>query len=252
MQPFVRSLVAYFVFTVTVFLNVVLYVPLKLSRRFREFLFAYIYRSHQAVVTKGFEPLRAEVIAYLDDMTSHSDELRSRGQLRLLEVGAGYGANFRFIKRRIEYWSVDPNGYFDSCLVRELQKHPNVQMKRHVCGCAEDMKEVPDNHFDVVIMTFVLCSARDGDKVLEEIKRVLVKGGRLLFAEHVAHPRGSPARLLQHLSTLLSSPVSCGCRQNLETWLLFERAGFSRLEMKEANLDIPYPFSRNCYGFAEV
>ncbi|KAH9382052.1 hypothetical protein HPB48_008525 [Haemaphysalis longicornis] len=81
---------------------------------------------------------------------------------------------------------------------------------------------------------------------------LFTQGGRLLFAEHVAHPRGSPARWLQHLSTFLSSPVSCGCRQNLETWLLFESAGFSKLEMKEAHLDIPYPFSRNFYGFAEV
>ncbi|KAH9382053.1 hypothetical protein HPB48_008526 [Haemaphysalis longicornis] len=50
-----------------------------------------------------------------------------------------------------------------------------VQMKGHVCGCGEDMKELPDDHFDAVIMTFVLCSARNGPKVLEEIKRVLVK-----------------------------------------------------------------------------
>lgn len=125
-------------------------------------------------------------------------------------------------------------------------------MKGHVCGCAEDMKELPDDHFDVVIMTFVLCSAGNGAKVLEEIKRVLVKGGRLLFAEHVAHPRGSPARWLQNFSTFVSSPVSCGCRQNRETWLLYERAGFSKLEMKEANLDIPYAFCRICYGIAEV
>ncbi|KAH9382051.1 hypothetical protein HPB48_008524 [Haemaphysalis longicornis] len=239
-------------YTVGVALGVALFLPLSLSRWFRQFFYVRLYTAIQSVIEESLLPVRAEVMAYLDDMTSHDADLRSTGLLRVLEIGAGWGANFCFVKRNIEYWNVDPNKEFNHCFRRQLCKYPKVQMKGHVCGCAEDMKELPDEHFDVVIMTFVLCSAGNGAKVLEEIKRVLVKGGRLLFAEHVAHPRGSPARWLQNFSTFVSSPVSCGCRQNRETWLLYERAGFSKLEMKEANLDIPYAFNRICYGIAEV
>ncbi|KAH9361980.1 hypothetical protein HPB48_014919 [Haemaphysalis longicornis] len=50
-----------------------------------------------------------------------------------------------------------------------------VELVRSICGYGEDMAELPDGHFDAVILTYVLCSAIDGRKLLSECKRVLTK-----------------------------------------------------------------------------
>ncbi|XP_077541526.1 thiol S-methyltransferase TMT1B-like [Haemaphysalis longicornis] len=252
MQSLARSFVAYFVLVASAALGVVFSVPLVLSFRLRQWFFARIYRVVQAIFDECWNPMRKDVMAYLDNMQSHDEELREKGLLRVLELGAAYGGNFPFIRRRIEYWNVDPNKDFQAAFRHQLKKYPKVQLKRHIIGYGEDMHELPDEYFDAVVMTFVLCSAKDGAKVLQEVKRVLAKGGRLVFVEHVAHPKGSPARLLQHLSTFFSAAlVGGGCHQNRESWLVLEAARFSKLEMKEANVDLPYFFSRNFCGYAE-
>lgn len=251
MQSFVRSFAGYSVLFLSAGLGIVFSVPLAFSFRLRQWFFARLYRVVEAIFDDCCKPMRRDVIAHLDNMQPHDDELRAQGVLRVLELGAGYGANFPFITRRIEYWNVDPNKDFEATFREQLKKYPKVQLKRHIIGFGEDMHELPDGYFDAVVMTFVLCSAKDGAKVLQEVKRVLAKGGRLVFAEHVAHPRGSPARLLQHLSTLFAIPVGGGCRQNRESWRLIEGARFSKLEMKEAYLDLPCFFSRNFFGYAE-
>ncbi|KAK8768481.1 hypothetical protein V5799_015053 [Amblyomma americanum] len=49
-------------------------------------------------------------------------------------------------------------------------------MERWVPGYGEDMHQVPDDHFDVVLVTHLLCSVNCAEKVLQECRRVLVKG----------------------------------------------------------------------------
>ncbi|CAG0920635.1 unnamed protein product [Notodromas monacha] len=51
----------------------------------------------------------------------------------------------------------------------------------------EDMKQIPDASADVVITTMTLCHADDLEKFVDEIKRILVPGGKYYFWEHVDH-----------------------------------------------------------------
>ncbi|KAH7947517.1 hypothetical protein HPB52_012580 [Rhipicephalus sanguineus] len=50
-----------------------------------------------------------------------------------------------------------------------------VEMERWVVGYGEDMHDVPDGHFDAVVVTHLLCSVHCPEKVLQECRRVLVK-----------------------------------------------------------------------------
>ncbi|KAH9382261.1 hypothetical protein HPB48_016558 [Haemaphysalis longicornis] len=50
-------------------------------------------------------------------------------------------------------------------------------MERWVHAYGEDMSELQDEQFDVVLLTYLLCSTSDPLKVLKEAKRVLVKVG---------------------------------------------------------------------------
>ncbi|XP_077525048.1 thiol S-methyltransferase TMT1B-like [Amblyomma americanum] len=112
------------------------------------------------------------------------------------------------------------------------------------------MCEVPDGHFDAVLLTYVLCSATDGRKLLQECRRVLAKGGMLLFSEHVGHPGPGLERLLQDLATPLAKRITCGCHLNRDSGRLIRESGFARVDMSEACLDIPFLMNRHVYGFA--
>jgi SAM-dependent methyltransferase len=51
-------------------------------------------------------------------------------------------------------------------------------------GDVQDLN-IPDNTFDTVVSTCVFCSVPDPVLGLQEVKRVLKPGGRLLMIEHV-------------------------------------------------------------------
>ncbi|KAK8771499.1 hypothetical protein V5799_025257 [Amblyomma americanum] len=190
------------------------------------------------------------MMAALDDVESHDTKLRSQGAVRVLEIGAGLGVNFPFVRRKIEYWNIDPNAQFHSGLLEAIKRNPKVQLERNIVGYGEDMHQIPDGHFDVVLTSHLLCSVSCPEKVLQECKRVLVKGGRLLFMEHVAQPKGTVARFLQDLIAPIWWYSFCGCCPNRTSGEVIKNAGFAKVHMKEAQVDLPCVVSRQMYGYA--
>ncbi|KAK8770512.1 hypothetical protein V5799_013026 [Amblyomma americanum] len=183
-----RRWLGYASITAVAFLTVVLLVPLTLSRWLREALFVRLYTLIMYFMADDLVPVRKQVMSYMDAMDSHDDCLRKEGLLRVLEIGAGYGANLPYIRRKIKYSNVDPNKEFDTLLMQELAKYKGVHLEDSICGHGEDMHSLPDGHFDAVVMTFVLCSADDGHKLLQEVKRVLTKSREKNTRFLVAYP----------------------------------------------------------------
>ncbi|KAH9367754.1 hypothetical protein HPB48_013008 [Haemaphysalis longicornis] len=113
------------------------------------------------------------------------------------------------------------------------------------------MSDVPDGYFDCVVLTYVLCSALDGRKLLGECRRVLAKGGLFLFSEHVAHPLHGLARLMQDVVTPFYKRITCGCHLNRESGNLIQAAGvFKRVHIHEVRVELPSFFNRHVYGYA--
>lgn len=231
-------------------LGAVFCVPLALCTRLRQWLFVRLLGVASWLWPDDFEETRRATMTALDEVESHDPELRADGAVRLLEVGAGFGANFGFMRRKVKYWNVDPNTEFESAFLETLKNYPKVEMERWVPSCGEDMKQVPDNHFDVVLTTHLLCSVDSGEKVLQECRRVLVKGGRLIFMEHVAQPPGTLGLLLQNVFTPVWRLVFCGCCLNRESGELIKRAGFSEVHLRESRINVPILVSRHVYGYA--
>ena len=67
---------------------------------------------------------------------------------------------------------MEPNAYFEP-LFYERKKNTTVKMEKFLLAKAEDMKELEDNSFDIVVSTLVLCSVTDLNATLREIHRVL-------------------------------------------------------------------------------
>ncbi|XP_077539439.1 thiol S-methyltransferase TMT1B-like [Haemaphysalis longicornis] len=240
----------YVFLTIVFILAAVFAVPLRLSPRLHQWFFVRVFAVIKMLWHEAFEGVRRETLAAVDAVESHDLELRADGAVRLLEVGAGFGANFEHMRRRVKYWNVDPNTEFQSAFLETLKKFPKVEMERWVPCYAENMKQVPDNHFDVVLITHVLCSVHNAEMVLQECKRVLVKGGRLVFMEHVAFPEGTLGRLQQKVASPLWWLVCCGCHLNRRGDELIRRAGFAKVRLQEKRLDVPLIVARHVYGYA--
>uniref|UniRef100_G3MR83 Methyltransferase type 11 domain-containing protein n=1 Tax=Amblyomma maculatum TaxID=34609 RepID=G3MR83_AMBMU len=228
----------------------VLLVPLLLSERVRQWYFARLVSAASRLWRGALDDVRRDTIAALDEIESSDPTLRAEGALRVLEIGAGFGANFELIRRKVKYWNLDPNPEFKDGFLKNIKAHPKVELEHWVTAYGEDMRGVPDHHFDAVIVTHLLCSVDSAEKVLQECRRVLVKEGRLLFVEHVAQPQGSIGRLLQRVLTPFWRLICSGCCLDRDTGDLIRGAGFAQVHMQEISIDMPVVLTRHVYGYA--
>ncbi|XP_058096392.1 uncharacterized protein LOC131242048 isoform X3 [Magnolia sinica] len=109
---------------------------------------------------------------------------------------------------------------------------------------------IRDASVDAVIGTLVLCSVKDVDIALKEVKRVLKPGGLYIFIEHVAANGGTPVRFLQSLLDPLQQIFSDGCHLTRETGKEISEAGFSDVSINTAGLSSVYLIFPHIYGVA--
>ncbi len=95
---------------------------------------------------------------------------------------------------------------------------------------AEQIDVAPES-VDAVVSTLVLCSVADLPGALREVHRVLKPGGRFVFLEHVAAPRGTWLRHLQRLVRPAWRAVSAGCEPDRDIAAALRAAGFEHIEM---------------------
>ena len=114
----------------------------------------------------------------------------------ILEIGAGDGANFRYLGRGTHVIALEPN--------RHMHPHLRAAAARH--GVTVDVRAdvaehipLPDGSVEAVIASLVLCTVSDPARALAEIRRVLQPGGRFWCIEHVAATEGTALAVAQRL-----------------------------------------------------
>ncbi|XP_077541877.1 thiol S-methyltransferase TMT1B-like [Haemaphysalis longicornis] len=225
--------------------------PLLSSHKLREKYFVFFYQLVDVIWADSFAKTRRAALGVLDELESDDPELRKQGALRVLEVGAGTGANLKYIKRPLTYTNVDPNREFEPAFQEELKKNPHIELERWVQCYGEDMSELQEEHFDVVLLMYIFCTVNDPLKLIREAKRVLVKGGRLIYLEVVAYPQGTWQRLLQELVTPIWKFLACNFHVNRECHEDFiKSAGFLNVTANYVYLDMPVGINRHAYGAA--
>lgn len=95
------------------------------------------------------------------------------GTLRLLEIGCGSGANFRFYPDGCTVICTDPNPHFQKYLRRSMDANAHLTYEEVAVVSGENMEEFEDESVDVVVGTLVLCSVQNVPQVLREVRRVL-------------------------------------------------------------------------------
>ncbi|RVE73158.1 hypothetical protein OJAV_G00048400 [Oryzias javanicus] len=218
------------------FLVVVLTLPLSLlgmagfgalyHRRLFPLLADTITSSYNAKVHKLKRELFRNVATFAD----------SFGTLRLLEIGCGSGANFRFYPDGCTVTCTDPNPGFERYLRRNMDANKHVTFERFLVVSGEELRGVRDESVDVVVCTLVLCSVRDAREVLQEARRVLRKGGAFYFLEHVVSDSDSWIHVCQYIFEPLWSYLGDGCKVTKATWKDLETAGFSQLHIRHVDV----------------
>jgi SAM-dependent methyltransferase len=148
-------------------------------------------------------------------------------------LGPGAGGNLRHYRPDVRWLGVEP-----SDTARDLTRAAAADLGRRALvlpGRAEQL-ELDDASVDAVVCSFVLCSVDDPGLALAEVRRVLRPGGRFVFAEHVAAPRGTWVRRGQNLSAALPG----GCRPNRETGDAITTAGFTIVDLHRFDLSGPF------------
>ncbi len=69
--------------------------------------------------------------------------------------------------------------------------------------------------------------------MVREVKRILRPGGRFVFLEHVAAPRGSGLRRVQEAIHRPWHWLGEGCHLTRDTETTLRRAGFSHLDVEQ-------------------
>jgi ubiquinone/menaquinone biosynthesis C-methylase UbiE len=177
----------------------------------------------------------AERLPLLDDDALDERERAFFGRVhgRVLEIGAGRGENFGALALDVSWTGLEP----------DAERREELAIRAREWGheapplaSGAERIAVPDASYDAVIASYVLCSVADQQAVLEEVRRVLVPGGRVVFVEHVGAPRGTAKRAVQRLATPCSVRWCHGCHLDRDTEAALVAAGFAPVEVERVRV----------------
>jgi ubiquinone/menaquinone biosynthesis C-methylase UbiE len=158
---------------------------------------------------------------------------------RVIEIGAGTGANFSHYPTTVdEVVAVEPERYLRE---RAQQAAGGAPVPVSVVDGVGDRLPGEAQSFDAGVAALVLCTVPDQQATLAELYRVIRPDGELRFYEHViAHPKWESR--FQRLADATFWPhVAGGCHLARDTTSAIEQAGF-QIETCERFPFTPAPF----------
>ncbi|NP_001072195.1 methyltransferase like 7A [Xenopus tropicalis] len=194
-----------------------------ISRKIFPYILAPLMKSYNNVM----DATKKDLFSNLGDFAGNSKEIK------LLEIGCGTGANFKFYPNNCRVTCLDINPNFEKFLVKSQAENSHLKFEGSLVASADNMKQVADASQDVVVCTLVVCSVPNTPKVLEEVWRVLKPGGAFFFLEHVAC--SDEATWLCFFQRILNPTwklVFDGCNLRKFTWKDLENAKFSTLKLR--------------------
>lgn len=168
---------------------------------------------------------------------------------RVLEIGIGSGLNLSFYDpaKVSVIVGVDP-----SAAMQKLAQQRAAQISIPVEMIALELGQIQatDASFDSIVCTFTLCTIPDAMAALQEMRRVLKPGGKLLFSEHGLAP-DLPVVRWQNRLTPLWKPFSGGCHLNRDIPALIRAGGFNIGQLDSSYLKGPRPMTWVFRGWAD-
>ena len=167
---------------------------------------------------------------------------------RVLEIGIGSGLNIPFYDaQNVEHlWGLDPSAEMWSIAPKNAADH-HLDAE-FLQSCAEAIP-LDNNSADTVLMTYTMCTIGEVQSALDEIKRVLKPGAKLIFCEHGAAPNRHINRWQNRINPIWKK-LAGGCNLNRRIPTLLEESGFKSTDMQTMYLPGWKPATFNYWGTA--
>lgn len=151
---------------------------------------------------------------------------------KILEIGVGTGKNFPYYPAGAEITAID----FSAKMLARAERKPAPYGMPTLRLMDVQQLDFPDNSFDTAVGSFVFCSVPEPQQGLQEVRRVLKPGGRLLLLEHVLSSRRIPAALMNLCNPLVVALV--GANINRNTVANVGLSGFAEVNVAPMSGDI--------------
>ncbi|HEX4805855.1 MAG TPA: class I SAM-dependent methyltransferase [Conexibacter sp.] len=159
------------------------------------------------------------------ELRAFREELLAGLAGRVVEVGAGSGANFPHYPSQVtEVVAVEPEAY-----LREQARAAAAAAPVPVTlldGVA-DALPLADESCDAAVACLVLCTVPDQASALAELRRVLKPGGELRFLEHVRGDTPRMIRAQRFVDRAFWPRAFGGCHTARDTVAAIAAAGFA-------------------------
>jgi ubiquinone/menaquinone biosynthesis C-methylase UbiE len=169
---------------------------------------------------------------------------------RVLEIGIGSGLNIPFYdENKVEHlWGLDPSAEMWSIAQKNAKQH---HLDAEFIQSGAESIPLENNSADTVVMTYTMCTIPDAHAALDEIRRILKPGGKLVFCEHGQAPDQSVERWQNRINPLWKK-LAGGCNLNRPIPGLLESSGFKSDDMQTMYLPGWKPASFNYWGTASI
>jgi SAM-dependent methyltransferase len=182
-------------------------------------------------MSTGRHPIFARVYERIADHGERRGGAEHRRRLlehlsgRVIEVGAGSGANFRHYPATVsEVIAIEPEPHLRRCATRAaLEASVPVVVTDGTGGCLPG----EDGFYDAGVAALVLCTVPDQERALAELFRVIRPDGELRFYEHVVSHDRWESRFQRLADATFWPHVAGGCHLARDTTIAIEQAGFA-------------------------
>lgn len=143
---------------------------------------------------------------------------------KVLEIGLGSGANLPHYDGRVveKLYALEPNAGMVRLATRERLR---TSLDVEYLNVPGERIPLDDAAVDTVVSTFTLCTITGVIEAIEGMRRVLRRGGKLIFFEHGLSP-DPRVRRWQERWEPIHRRVFQGCRLTRDVPSLLEQGGF--------------------------
>jgi len=173
-------------------------------------------------------------------LAPYRDRVISGASGRVLEVGIGSGLNLPRYRSGVDrIIGLDPSPKL--LAMAHASARASAMPVELIEGSAEAIP-IEDRAVDTVVTTWTMCSVPDVGRALQEMRRVLRPGGRLLFVEHGRAPEPRVRWWQDHLNPGWKR-LAGGCHLNRAIEELIAGAGFQFERLDKGYMRGPKPMT---------
>lgn len=143
---------------------------------------------------------------------------------RILEIGMGSGINIPYYNpEKVEkVWGLEPS----EGMRRKAQTRVDAApFDLEWLGLPGEEIPLDDNSADTIVLTYTLCTIPDWRAAVDQMRRVLKPGGKLLFSEHGKAPDEAVLKWQNRINPLWMK-MAGGCQLNRDIPKLLREGGF--------------------------